>query len=89
MNSKNPMGYEKINREQARQDALRVLDEYENVLVFGFKKNGESALVGVTDDEIYDKLGLAIAKMLENLGREVEAEAGFAEKIAQKYGKVK
>ena len=77
------MGYEKINREQARKDALRVLDEYENVLVFGFKKNGESALVGVTDDEIYDKLGLAIAKMLENLGREVEAEAGFAEKIAK------
>lgn len=83
------MEAEKINREQARQDALRVLDEYENVLVFGFKKNGESALVGVTEDEIYDKLGLAIAKMLEQLGREVEAEAGFAEKIAQKYRKVK
>lgn len=83
------MEVEKINREQARQDALRVLDEYENVLVFGFKKNGESALVGVTEDEIYDKLGLAIAKMLEQLGREVEAEAGFADRIAKKYGKVK
>lgn len=83
------MEAEKINKEQARQDALRVLDEYENVLVFGFKKNGESAVVGVTEDEIYDKLGLAIAKMLEQLGREVEAEAGFADRIAQKYGKVK
>jgi len=83
------MKSEKIDREQARQDALRVLDEYENVLVFGFKRNGESALVGVTEDEVYDELGLAIAKMLEELGREVEAEAGFFEKLAQKYKKVK
>lgn len=83
------MGAEKISKEQARQDALRVLDEYENVLVFGFKKNGESAVVGVTEDEIYDKLGLAIVKILEQLGKEVEAEAGFADRIAQKYGKVK
>ena len=83
------MKSEKIDREQARQDALRVLDEYENVLVFGFKRNGQSALVGVTEDEIYDKLGLAIAKMLEQLGKEVEAEAGFAERIAKRYGKVK
>lgn len=83
------MGTEKISKEQARQDALRVLDEYENVLVFGFKKNGESAVVGVTEDEIYDKLGLAIVKILEQLGKEVEAEAGFADRIAQKYGKVK
>ena len=83
------MEHEKIDRERARKDALKVLDEYENVLVFGFKRNGQSALVGVTEDEIYDKLGLAIAKMLEKLGKEVEAEAGFAERIAQKYGKVK
>ena len=83
------MEAEKISKEQARQDALRVLDEYENVLVFGFKKNGESALVGVTEDEIYDKLGLAIAKMLEQLGREVEEETGFAARIALKYKKVK
>lgn len=83
------METEKISKEQARKDALRVLDEYENVLVFGFKKNGESAVVGVTEDEIYDKLGLAIVKILEQLGKEVEAEAGFADRIAQKYGKVK
>ena len=83
------MKSEKIDREQARKDALRVLDEYENVLVFGFKRNGESALVGVTEDEVYDELGLAIAKMLEQLGREVEAEASFYEKLAKKYGKVK
>ena len=83
------MGAEKISKEQARQDALRVLDEYENVLVFGFKKNGESAVVGVTEDEIYDKLGLAIVKILEQLGKEVEAETGFSDRIAQKYGKVK
>lgn len=83
------MEAEKINKEQARQDALRVLDEYENVLVFGFKKNGESAVVGVTEDEIYDKLGLAIVKILEQLGKEVEEETGFADRIAKKYGKVK
>lgn len=83
------MGAEKISKEQARQDALRVLDEYENVLVFGFKKNGESAVVGVTEDEIYDKLGLAIVKILEQLGKEVEGETGFADRIAKKYGKVK
>ena len=83
------METEKISKEQARKDALRVLDEYENVLVFGFKKNGESVLVGVTEDEIFDKLGLAIVKILEQLGKEVEAETGFAARIAQKYGKVK
>lgn len=83
------METEKISKEQARKDALRVLDEYENVLVFGFKKNGESAVVGVTEDEIYDKLGLAIVKILEQLGKEVEAETGFSTRIAQKYGKVK
>lgn len=71
------MGAEKISKEQARQDALRVLDEYENVLVFGFKKNGESVLVGVTEDEIFDKLGLAIQYMLEQMAKQVEAEAGF------------
>lgn len=80
------MEAEKISKEQARQDALRVLDEYENVLVFGFKKNGESAVVGVTEDEIYDKLGLAIVKILEQLGKEVEAETGFLDRIGQKYG---
>ena len=83
------MEHEKIDREQARKDALKVLDEYENVLVFGFKRNGQSALVGVTEDEVYDKLGIAIATMLEKLGKEVEAEASFAERIAKKYGKVK
>ena len=80
------MGAEKISKEQARQDALRVLDEYENVLVFGFKKNGESVLVGVTEDEIFDKLGLAIQYMLEQMAKQVEAEAGFLDRIGQKYG---
>ena len=80
------METEKISKEQARQDALRVLDEYENVLVFGFKKNGESVLVGVTEDEIFDKLGLAIQYMLEQMAKQVEAEAGFLDRIGQKYG---
>ena len=83
------METEKISKEQARQDALRVIDEYENVLVFGFKKNGESVLVGVTEDEIFDKLGLAIQYMLEQMAKQVEAEAGFLDRIGQKYGKVK
>ena len=80
---------EKIDKEQAKQDALSMLDEYENVLVFGFKKNGQSALVAVTEDEIYDKLGLAIVSLLERIAKDVEKEAGFAERISQKYGKVK
>lgn len=80
---------EKIDKEQAKKDALSMLDEYENVLVFGFKKNGQSALVTITEDEIYDKLGLAIASLLERIAKDVEKEAGFAERIAQKYGKVK
>lgn len=77
---------EKIDNTQARKDAQRVLDEYENVLVFGFKKNGESVLVGVTEDEIFDKLGLAIQYMLEQMAKQVEAEAGFLDRIGQKYG---
>ena len=78
---------EKIDKEQAKQDALSMIDEYENVLVFGFKKNGQSALVTITEDEIYDKLGLAIVSLLERIAKEVEMEAGFAERLAKAYKK--
>ena len=42
--------------------------------MFGFRKNGDSALVTVTEDEIYDRLGQAMAKQLEILGKEIEEE---------------
>ncbi len=32
-------------------------------------------MITATDDAIYDRLGLAIAKMLQQLGREIEEEA--------------
>ncbi len=68
------MKTEKIDKDQARREAIDLLDGYENVLLFGFNKNGQSALVTVTEDEIYDKLGLAIAKQLELLAKEIEEE---------------
>ena len=43
-----------------------------------------SVLVGVTEDEIFDKLGLAIQYMLEQMAKQVEAEAGFLDRIGQK-----
>ena len=68
------METQKIDKETARKEALAMLDGFENIIMFGFRKNGDSALVTVTEDEIYDRLGQAMAKQLEILGKEIEEE---------------
>lgn len=65
---------EQLEKEQAKKSIIAAVEEYDNIIVFGFKKNGEAATITATDDPIYDKLALVIQKFLEQLAREVEEE---------------
>ena len=65
---------ENISKEQARKDIIDALDKYENVIAFGFKTNGEAAMIAATEDEIYDRLGLAIMRFLERIAKEIKEE---------------
>lgn len=65
---------QKIDKKKAKKDIISALDEYENIILLGFKPTGEAALITATDDEIYDKLGLAIMVFLKGLAKEVEED---------------
>lgn len=65
---------EQLKKEQAKKEIIAAVEEYDNIIAFGFKKNGEAVTITATDDPIYDKLALVIQKFLEQLAREVEEE---------------
>lgn len=65
---------EQLEKEQAKKGIIAAVEEYDNIIAFGFKKNGEAVTITATDDPLYDKLALAIQKFLEQLAREVEEE---------------
>ena len=65
---------EQLEKEQAKKGIIAAVEEYDNIIAFGFKKNGEAVTITATDDPNYDKLDLAIQKFLEQLAREVEEE---------------
>ena len=53
---------EQLEKEQAKKKIIAAVEEYDNIIAFGFKKNGEAVTITATDDPIYDKLALAIQK---------------------------
>ena len=65
---------EQLEKEQEKKKFIAAVEEYDNIIAFGFKKNGEAVTITATDDPIYAKLALAIHKFLEQLAREVEEE---------------
>ena len=65
---------EQLDKEQAKKEIIAAVEEYDNVIAFGFKKNGEAVTITATDDPIYDRVALAIQKFLVQLAREVEEE---------------
>ena len=65
---------EQLEKEQAKKNIIAAIEEYDNIIVFGFKKNGEAVTITATDDPLYDKLAMAIQKFLERIAREVEEE---------------
>lgn len=60
--------------EQAKKEIIAALDEFDNIIFFGFRKTGEACCLTKTNDAIYDKLALAITALLERTAREVEKE---------------
>lgn len=69
------MKTEKLDKAIAVKEISSLVRDCPNVIAFGFYKGGKTAMITATDDAIYDRLGLAIAKMLQQLGREIEEEA--------------
>lgn len=69
---------EKIDKEQAKKDIISAVNEYDNVILLGFKKTGDATMITATEDEIYDKLGLAIVQFLNGLKEEVDKDAKIA-----------
>lgn len=65
---------EQFDKKQAKKEIIAAVEEFDNIIAFGFKKNGEAVKITATDDPIYDILALAIQKFLEQLAREVEEE---------------
>ena len=65
----------KLDKAVAVNEISGLVRDCPNVIAFGFYKNGKTAMITATEDEIYDRLGLAIAKLLQQLGREIEEEA--------------
>ena len=65
----------KLDKAVAVKEISSLVRDCPNVIAFGFYKGGKTAMITATDDAIYDRLGLAIAKMLQQLGREIEEEA--------------
>ena len=65
---------EQLEKEQAKKKIIAAVEEYDNIIAFGFKKNGEAVTITATDDPLYDKLAMAIQKFLERIAREVEEE---------------
>lgn len=65
----------KLDKAVAVNEISGLVRDCPNVIAFGFYKDGKTAMITATEDEIYDRLGLAIAKMLQQLGREIEEEA--------------
>lgn len=65
----------KLEKAIAVDEISKLVLDCPNVIAFGFYPNGKTAMITATEDEIYDRLGLAIAKMPERLGREIEEEA--------------
>lgn len=65
----------KLDKAVAVNEISGLVRDCPNVIAFGIYKDGKTAMITATEDEIYDRLGLAIAKMLQQLGREIEEEA--------------
>ena len=65
---------ELLEKEQAKKRIIAAVEEYDDIIAFGFKKNGEAITITATDDPIYNRLAFAIQKFLEQLAREVEEE---------------
>ena len=64
----------KIDKEAAREQILGLLDTCDNVIAFGFMKDGKAALLTCTEDEIYDRLAVAMMTFLQRLAKEVEED---------------
>ena len=64
----------KIDKKAAREQILGLLDTCDNVIAFSFMRDGKAALVTCTEDEIYDKLAVAIMRFLQRLAKEVEED---------------
>ena len=45
---------EQLEKEQAKKNIIAAIEEYDNIIVFGFKKNGEAVTITATDDPLYD-----------------------------------
>ena len=65
----------KLEKAEAKKQIASMLEKCDAVIAFGFMLNGETMLVTVTDYEIYDKLGMAMAVQLQKLGKQVEEES--------------
>ena len=64
----------KLDKAEARKQITGLLDICDNVIAFGFMESGKVALLTCTEDEIYDKIALAMMHFLQQLAKEVEED---------------
>ena len=65
----------KLEKKEAKKQIVSMLENCDAVIAFGFMLNGKTTLVTVTDHEIYDKLGMAMAVQLQKLGKQIDEES--------------